>query len=83
MLTRREILFGAAAAAVARHRQSTAAQAGVSFLMPIGATDCHAHIFCDQKAFPMSGGRSATRPIRRRFPSTSHSRGGCTSSAWC
>ena len=60
MLTRRELLFGAAAAAVARHRQSTAAQAGVSFLMPIGATDCHAHIFCDQKAFPMSGGRSYT-----------------------
>jgi len=59
MLTRRELLFGAAAAA-ALHRQSTPAQAGVSFLMPIGATDCHAHIFCDQKAFPMFGGRSYT-----------------------
>jgi predicted TIM-barrel fold metal-dependent hydrolase len=61
MLTRRDVLFGAAAAAAASWR--TEARQGapaVSFLMPPGATDCHAHIFCDQKAFPMFGGRSYT-----------------------
>ena len=60
MLTRRDLLFGAAAAAAAFRRQSTPAQASVSFLMPVGATDCHAHIFCDAKAFPMSGARTYT-----------------------
>src|SRR5215471_6552988 len=58
MLTRRDLLFGAAAAAAAFRRQPT--PASVSFLMPSGATDCHAHIFCDAKAFPMSAGRSYT-----------------------
>jgi predicted TIM-barrel fold metal-dependent hydrolase len=28
--------------------------------MPVGATDCHAHIFCDAKAFPMSPDRTYT-----------------------
>src|SRR5262245_17600286 len=60
MLTRRALLFGAAAAAAAFRDQSAPAQAGVSFLMPPGATDCHAHIFCDAKAFPMSAARSYT-----------------------
>ena len=60
MLTRRELLFGAAASAAAFHRQSTPAPSGVSFLMPPGATDCHAHIFCDAKAFPMSAARTYT-----------------------
>ena len=61
MLTRRELLTGAAAAAAAAlARAAAAAQGGVSFLMPAGATDCHAHIFCDSKAFPMSPARTYT-----------------------
>jgi predicted TIM-barrel fold metal-dependent hydrolase len=60
MLTRRELLFGAAAAAAAFRQQPAPAPAGVSFLMPMGATDTHAHIFCDAKAFPMFGGRTYT-----------------------
>ena len=60
MLTRRDLLFGAAAAAAAFRTQTAPAQSAVSFLMPVGATDCHAHIFCDAKAFPMFGGRSYT-----------------------
>src|SRR3954470_13926911 len=60
MLTRRELLFGAAAAAAAFRRQPAAPPAGISFLMPPGATDCHAHIFCDPKAFPMSAARTYT-----------------------
>jgi predicted TIM-barrel fold metal-dependent hydrolase len=60
MLTRRELLFGAAATAAAFRSQSAPAQTGVSFLMPVGATDCHAHIFCDAKAFPMSPARTYT-----------------------
>jgi predicted TIM-barrel fold metal-dependent hydrolase len=61
MLTRREVMFGAAAAAVtAALGRDAAAQGGVSFLMPAGAADCHAHIFCDSKAFPMSPARTYT-----------------------
>src|SRR4051812_38778207 len=61
MLTRRDILFGAAAAAAGSLRtQAAPAQSGASFLMPVGATDCHAHIFCDAKAFPMSPDRTYT-----------------------
>src|SRR5262245_1917975 len=59
MLTRREMLFGAAAAAAAAARTQTP-RPPVSFLMPPGATDCHAHVFCDAKAFPMSGARTYT-----------------------
>src|SRR5215831_178307 len=61
MLTRRELMVSAAAAAAAAlTRPAGAAQGGVSFLMPAGATDCHAHIFCDSKAFPMSPARTYT-----------------------
>src|SRR4051794_958570 len=60
MLTRREMLFGAAALAAAALRTDAAQRRAVSFLMPLGATDCHAHIFCDPKAFPMSGARTYT-----------------------
>ena len=61
MLTRREILLGAAAAAAAAW-QAEAGQGppAVSFLMPPGAADCHAHIICDAKAFPMWNGRTYT-----------------------
>jgi predicted TIM-barrel fold metal-dependent hydrolase len=56
------LLAGAAAAAAALRRQTAPAPAPtpVSFLMPVGATDCHAHIFCDSKAFPMARDRSYT-----------------------
>src|SRR5438128_12453439 len=60
MLTRRELLTGAAAAAVTAVARPVRAGQGVSFLMPAGAADCHAHIFCDTKAFPMSPARSYT-----------------------
>jgi len=60
MLTRRHLLFGAAATAAAFRRQSAPAPAGLSFLVPPGATDCHAHVFCDAKAFPMFAGRTYT-----------------------
>jgi predicted TIM-barrel fold metal-dependent hydrolase len=61
MLTRRELLTGAAAAAaVAFRSQSAPAGPDVAFLMPVGATDCHAHIFCDEKAFPLFAGRTYT-----------------------
>ena len=59
MLTRRELLFGAAVAAGFRI-QGAPPSRGVSFLMPAGATDCHAHIFGDAKAFPMFAGRTYT-----------------------
>jgi predicted TIM-barrel fold metal-dependent hydrolase len=60
MLTRRELLTGAAAATAAAFARPAGAAQGVSFLMPAGATDCHAHIFCDSKAFPMSPARTYT-----------------------
>jgi predicted TIM-barrel fold metal-dependent hydrolase len=61
MLTRRELLFGAAATAAASLRtEASQGPAAVSFLMPSGATDCHAHIFCDPKAFPMFADRTYT-----------------------
>ena len=59
MLTRRELLFGAAVAAGYRF-QAAPAPRGVSFLMPAGASDCHAHIFGDAKTFPMFAGRTYT-----------------------
>jgi predicted TIM-barrel fold metal-dependent hydrolase len=63
MLTRRELISGAAAtmaAAAFRQQPSPSGPPSVAFLMPPGAADCHAHIFCDSKAFPMSPGRSYT-----------------------
>lgn len=60
MLTRRGLLTGAAAAAAAAFARPAGAQGGVSFLMPAGATDCHAHVFCEDKAFPMAPGRTYT-----------------------
>jgi predicted TIM-barrel fold metal-dependent hydrolase len=55
-------MFGAAAsaAAAALRPGPASVQAGPSFLMPAGATDCHAHVFCDAKAFPMYAGRTYT-----------------------
>ncbi len=53
MLTRREFVAGAAGLGILMRQQP-------SFLMPVGATDCHAHVFCEPKAFPMMEGRSYT-----------------------
>lgn len=60
MLTRRELIFGAAASAAAALQKPAIGPAAPSFLVPPGATDCHAHIFGDAKAFPMSPGRTYT-----------------------
>jgi predicted TIM-barrel fold metal-dependent hydrolase len=61
MLTRREVLMGAAAAAASAWRVGAEQRGpGVSFLMPPGATDCHAHIFGDPKVFPMAAARTYT-----------------------
>jgi len=54
-------MFGAAASVAAAAVQKPASgPATPSFLVPSGATDCHAHIFCDDKAFPMAPARSYT-----------------------
>ncbi len=54
------MLGAAGVAASAAFRAQPAAQGGPAFLMPAGATDCHAHIFCDSKAFPMAASRTYT-----------------------
>jgi predicted TIM-barrel fold metal-dependent hydrolase len=53
-------MFGAAASAAAAFQKPANGPATPSFLVPPGATDCHAHIFGDAKAFPMSPGRTYT-----------------------
>jgi predicted TIM-barrel fold metal-dependent hydrolase len=50
MLTRREALFAAVAAAATRLRLN----------VPKGACDCHTHIFGDPQRFPMVAGRTYT-----------------------
>jgi predicted TIM-barrel fold metal-dependent hydrolase len=67
MLTRRDVLLGAAGlAATARLRlsasaaQAPAESASSPLLIPPGATDCHTHVFCDAKAFPFAEGRTYT-----------------------
>src|SRR5438094_300845 len=47
MLTRRQVLIGAAAAGVARVARAA------EFEMPAGACDCHVHIFGDARRFPL------------------------------
>lgn len=53
-------MLGAAAAAAAAFQKPAGEPQGPSFLVPPGSTDCHAHIFGDAKAFPMSPGRTYT-----------------------
>ena len=67
MLTRRDVLLGAAGlAAIAPFRltasaeQAAAESAPAPVLIPPGATDCHTHVFCDAKAFPFAEGRTYT-----------------------
>jgi predicted TIM-barrel fold metal-dependent hydrolase len=68
MISRRDVLVGAAAAAVAafaRRVTSVFAIASqpvtpVNFEVPAGACDCHTHIFGDSRRFPFAPGRSYT-----------------------
>jgi predicted TIM-barrel fold metal-dependent hydrolase len=60
-ITRRGLLAGAGAG-VARTLFARAAQPAtpVSFAIPLGACDCHTHIFGDPARFPLSAGRTYT-----------------------
>jgi predicted TIM-barrel fold metal-dependent hydrolase len=66
MISRRDVLVGAAAgiAAVARHSVSAAAagqsSTQVNFTVPADACDCHAHIFGDTQRFPFITQRAYT-----------------------
>src|SRR3989442_827713 len=67
MLTRREVLIGAAAAGVAMSTRRATVLAGpsqpatpVNFQVPSGACDCHVHLFGDPTRFPFSPVRTYT-----------------------
>src|SRR5882672_8419801 len=65
MLTRRELLVGAAAAGVLVHARTGFAKAAqpstaVNFEVPANACDCHTHIFGDPKVYPFFTGRVYT-----------------------
>jgi predicted TIM-barrel fold metal-dependent hydrolase len=67
MLSRRNLLFGVAAATAATFRRRADLHAAasqpstpVNFAVPPGATDCHTHIFGDVKRFPFWEGRGYT-----------------------
>src|SRR5688572_31072654 len=68
MISRRDVLIGAAAAgAAAMAGRATAAFAkaaqpatAVTFAVPPGACDCHTHIFGDPARFPLAPGRTYT-----------------------
>src|SRR5438874_5291913 len=63
MPTRREMLFGAVAAALAPRfalAKASQPQTPVSFDVPPGACDCHTHIHGDMREFPMSASRIYT-----------------------
>ena len=64
MLTRREVLAGAVAAAVLRRRPASAQPSqpatAVNFAVPAGACDCHTHIHGDPSVFPLFAGRVYT-----------------------
>src|SRR6266852_4020126 len=68
MLTRRDVLKGAAAAGVAaliRGGSTAIASASqpstvVNFSVPAGACDCHTHVFGDAKRFPFAASRNYT-----------------------
>lgn len=65
MVTRREVMVGAAAAGVLMHTRSAFAKASqpatkVNFKVPAGACDCHTHIHGDPEKFPWFAGRVYT-----------------------
>jgi predicted TIM-barrel fold metal-dependent hydrolase len=65
-ITRRELLISGVAAALcgpgAAHASAAAAQPAtpVSFKVPLGACDCHTHVFCDPQRFAFWSGRTYT-----------------------
>ena len=59
-MTRRELLFGTAAAVLLRPRRAAASE--LAFAVPTGACDCHTHIFGDAARFPFWSGRTYTPP---------------------
>ena len=67
MLTRREVLAGAVAAAVSRRRTASAqpsqSATPVNFTVPAGACDCHTHIHGDPSTFPLFAGRVYTPEV--------------------
>jgi predicted TIM-barrel fold metal-dependent hydrolase len=58
--TRRQILFGTAAAMLVRPRAARAQP--LAFDVPPGACDCHTHMFGDPARFPFWNGRTYTPP---------------------
>src|SRR5262245_1536201 len=64
MLTRREVLIGAAATAALLPRMALAKASqpstAVNFEVPAGACDCHTHIHGDPAVFPFFAGRVYT-----------------------
>jgi predicted TIM-barrel fold metal-dependent hydrolase len=62
MMTRREVLGGAAAAGLAAAGMTAAAQTAVAIEVPPGACDCHVHVVGDQQRFPMAPDRVYTPP---------------------
>jgi predicted TIM-barrel fold metal-dependent hydrolase len=66
MLTRREVLAGAAGVIFSARQPLQPAspkprgEGGAPFVMPPGATDCHTHVFGDPKTFPFAEGRTYT-----------------------
>ena len=68
MLTRREVLVGAIAAAVVMRTRMVLAKASqpatpVDFEVPAGACDCHTHIHGDPEKFPFFSGRVYTPEV--------------------
>lgn len=68
MLTRREVLVGAIAAGVNMRIRTAVAKASqpatpVDFEVPVGACDCHTHIYGDPEKFPFFAGRVYTPEI--------------------
>jgi len=59
-VTRRELLFGTAAAILLRPHRAAAAE--LAFAVPAGACDCHTHIFGNAARFPLWSGRTYTPP---------------------
>ena len=65
MLSRRHVLFGAAACAVSSLRRTAFAAASqpstpVAFAVPPGACDCHTHVFGNPQQFPWASARTYT-----------------------
>jgi predicted TIM-barrel fold metal-dependent hydrolase len=67
MLSRRDLLIGAAAGAALLARRTTTVRAAASqpgtpvrFALPAGACDCHTHIFGDSRHFPQAADRVYT-----------------------